>query len=81
MSARRERRLTIGPRHAVRLRRISQTAHAAIALAVAAIVELIGILIVGALVASDGAVILFAVLWAFMVTSALYAYAEVVIRR
>ncbi|WP_314429466.1 hypothetical protein [Microbacterium lacticum] len=61
--------------------RLSQTAHAALALLVAIWAMILAVAVVAAAVASAGTVVLFAVLWSFLVTSALYAYAEVVIRR
>lgn len=61
--------------------RLSQTAHAALAVLVAIWAMILAVAVVAAAVASTGTVVLFAVLWSFLVTSALYAYAEVVIRR
>lgn len=61
--------------------RLSQTAHASLAVLVTLVVAILGVTMFALAVASSGAVVLFAVLWAFIVTSALYAYAEVVIRR
>lgn len=61
--------------------RLSQTAHATLAVLVSLIVAILGVTLFALAVASSGAVVLFAVLWSFIVTSALYAYAEVVIRR
>lgn len=61
--------------------RLSQTAHATLAVIVALLAAIVGVAIFAASVESTGTVILFAVLWAFIVTSAVYAYAEIVIRR
>lgn len=61
--------------------RLSQSAHAALAVLVAVWAMILGIAVFATAVASTGTVVLFAVQWAFIVTSALYAYAEVVIRR
>lgn len=61
--------------------RLSQTTHATLAVAVALLAAVSGVAIFATAVASTGTVILFTVLWAFIVTSAVYAYAEVVIRR
>lgn len=64
-----------------RASRLSQTAHASIAVLVTILAAIAGVAVFAIAVASTGVVLLFAVLWSFIVTSALYAYAEVVIRR
>ncbi len=81
MSARRASQRTGSTDRLMRWRGLSQTTHATLVLVVAFVAMVAGLALAMLVTTSLTALVLFAGVWALILTAAVYAYAEAVIRR